>query len=148
MIKHDTKTTFPEPHPNNNYELQLSEAADKQKHATFYDVHISSPLLDMRPQPVRSSEERKSDNFTIRIPLWVRKRLEEIAEKEEMSINQQVKNAIINALEYHDDREEARTIWLEKYVRDWKNEPPHVRNEVANGIGQAFKNTPYAGGVL
>lgn len=94
---------------------KLIEAAKKQRYTTFYDMHISSPLIDLNAQPVRTKEEKKSDNFTIRLPLWIRKRLEEISEDEEMSINNMIINAIISAIELHDDRAEAIDIWLRKY---------------------------------
>jgi len=112
-----------------NYEKKLKQAVDKQKHAGYYDVHISSPLLDENPQPQLRNEEKKSDNLTVRVPFYVRQMLNEIAKHEGVSLSQLINNAILNAIVKHYDREEARKIYLEN-IEEAENEPPRTTNEL------------------
>jgi len=115
-----------------NYELKLEEAAKEQVYATFYDVHILSPLLNPSSLPSQSKEDKKSDNFTLRLPSNVRKELTEIAEQEGISISQLINNAIVNSIEKHHDQEEARQIFLES-VRKLKNKSPQINKPLKMG---------------
>jgi len=109
-----------------DYEVKLRKAAKEQMYASFYDVHILSPLLDPSLPPIRSKEDvKKSESVSVRLPSWVKNELFEIAEFQEISVTQLINNAIINSLMKHHDQEKARQIYLE-FMHKWKIESPQI----------------------
>ena len=108
-----------------NYEAKLKEAAKEQIYANFYDVHILSPLLAPGSMQSQSKEDKKNDNFTVRLPSCVRNELTKISEQEGISITQLINNAIANSIVKHHDQEKARQIYLEAMLK-WKNEPSQI----------------------
>jgi len=112
-----------------SYKSKLKESIEKQRYTSEYDVHISSPLLDQSSQPDLRNEEKKSENLTVRVPVWVRKLLNDVAKSEDTSINQLVNNALVNALVKHHDNKEARRLYIE-YATTQENEPQRATDDL------------------
>jgi len=105
----------------NDLEQQLNEAAKEQLYANFYDVHILSPLL----APSTMQGDKKSENFTVRLPSCVRNELTEIAEQEGISMTQLINNAIAYAILKHHDSSKVRQMYVE-FMLKLKSEPPQI----------------------
>ena len=118
-----------------NHETTLREAASRQVYTTFYYVHIFSPLLDQCPP---RCEDKKSDSITIRFPSWVREILDDISAEEKISLNQIIKNSIINAVECHLDREECRSMHL-NYIKEIESKPPQTSNDAMQTLLEKMK---------
>ena len=114
---------------------RLDEAAEKQKRKDYYDIHIASPLLGQSSQPHLNNEDKKSDSVTIRLPSWARGKLDEVAKQEGISLNQLINNAVIDAIEKHFDRKEARQIYQE-IINELKNRSPQSTNKLRDTLRQ------------
>ena len=120
-----------------NYSKSLAEAVARQTLADAYCSYIESPLIKNAPQPNRSKEEKKSENFSVRIPSWVRSGLEKIAEQEDITISQLINNAVTNALVKHQDTAEARKIYLDETEKQRLALNEHLPPD--KGISAIFK---------
>lgn len=108
----------------NDYLKELNTAMNQQEHNHAYDLYIASPLLEQLDVPIPNKDESKCVNFTFRIPIWLKKELENITDLEGGTISQYCINALINALVKHRDTEEARKIYKDHVLAERKAIPP------------------------
>lgn len=111
-----------------NHITELKNAVREQLYATFFDAHLASPLLGQSTDQRTNKDEKKYDNFSVRLPVWVKEKLGEISKEEGLSVNMLICNAVTDAVIKHIDRKAARQVYKEM-LEALHHEPPLVGNE-------------------